>query len=49
MVVIPLPAPQSYWGWHRVGHRDHLTTIKREEVFGFLVYPTPEIKNGNIL
>lgn len=49
IVVISLPAPRLYWGQHRVGYRDHLTTIKREEIFGFLVYPTPAIKNGNIL
>lgn len=49
MVVISLPAPQLNWGRHRVGYRDHVTTIKREEIFGLLVYPTPVIKNGNIL
>lgn len=40
--------PSHNWSWDRVGHRDHVTTVKTEELSGFLVYPTPVTKKGNI-
>lgn len=38
--------PSHNWSWDRVGHRDHMTPVKRKEIPGFVVYPTPVRKKA---